>query len=129
MLTENITTIAEGSTIEGKMSFPGPAKIDGKVSGDIIAGQKLTIGKNAKVESVIYAKDAIISGHVEGKIHVSGQIEITSTGRFIGDLIQDEPALIIEKGGMFKGKSITSNNGDCPEKQKSKRTFRKTNNS
>ena len=126
MVTENITTISEGATIEGKMNFPGTVKIDGKVSGDIIANQKLTIGRNAKVESVIYAKDAIISGHVEGKIHVSGQIEITSTGRFIGDLIQDGSALIIEKGGMFKGKSITSENGDRLKKQTSKRFFRKT---
>ena len=40
-------------------------------------------------------------------MHVSGQIEITSTGRFIGNLIQDNALLAIEKGGLFKGKSIT----------------------
>ena len=129
MTAENITTISEGATIEGKMNFPGPVKIEGRVSGDIIADQKLTIGRNAKVESVIYAKDAVISGHLEGKIHISGQIEITSTGRFIGDIIQNGTALIIEKGGLFKGKSITGENGDILEKQKSKRFFRKADNS
>ncbi len=129
MAAENITTISEGATIQGKMIFPGPVKIEGMVSGDIIADQKITIGRNAKVESVIYAKDAVISGHVEGKIHVSGEIEITSTGRFIGDLIQNGPSLIIEKGGMFKGKSITGENGDRLEKQKSKRFFKKASNS
>jgi cytoskeletal protein CcmA (bactofilin family) len=129
MTVENITTISEGAMIHGKMSFPGPVKIDGRVSGDIIADQKLTIGKNAKVESVIYAKDAVISGYVEGKVHVSGQIEITSTGKLIGDLIQNGFALIIEKGGLFKGKSITDENGDRHQKKKSKRFFRKASNS
>ena len=34
-------------------------------------------------------------------------MEITSTGRFIGDLIQGKTLIIIEKGGCFIGKSIT----------------------
>lgn len=40
-------------------------------------------------------------------MHVSGQIEIKSTGKFIGDLIQDKALLVIEKGGLFKGNSLT----------------------
>ncbi|MBM3699803.1 MAG: polymer-forming cytoskeletal protein [Actinobacteria bacterium] len=129
MATESITTISEGAIIEGKLNFPGPVVIDGRVIGDITASQKLTIGKNAKVESVIYARDAVISGYVEGTMHVSGQIEITSTGKLIGELIQEAPALIIEKGGMFKGKSITGENDGSPEKKDEKKFFRKADNS
>ncbi len=51
-------------------------------------------------------EDAVISGYFKGDIHSSGQVEITSTGRFIGNLIQDKTLLTIEKGGLFKGKSI-----------------------
>jgi cytoskeletal protein CcmA (bactofilin family) len=42
-------------------------------------------------------------------MHASGQVEITSTGKFIGNLIQDNILLTIEKGGLFKGKSIANN--------------------
>ena len=107
MAAENITIISEGVKIEGKLNFPGSVKIGGEVIGDIKSDGTLTIGRNAKVESNVYTKDAVISGYFKGEMHVSGQIEITSTGRFIGNLIQDNALLAIEKGGLFKGKSIT----------------------
>ena len=106
MVGENITIISEGVKIEGKLNFPGSVKIDGEVIGDIKAEGTITIGRNAKVESNIQTKDAIISGYFKGEMHVSGQIEITSTGKFIGNLIQDNALLTIEKGGLFKGTSI-----------------------
>jgi len=107
MTAENISLISEGVKIDGKLNFAGSVKIDGEVIGDIKVEGTLTIGKNAKVESNIQTKDVVISGYFKGEMHVSGQIEITSTGKFIGDLIQDNALLIIEKGGLFKGKSIT----------------------
>jgi cytoskeletal protein CcmA (bactofilin family) len=106
MAAESISQISECVKIKGTLDFPCSVKIDGEVSGDIKVGGCLTIGKNAKVESYIHTKDAIILGYFEGKMHVSGQIEIKTTGKFIGDLIQDKELLIIEKGGLFKGKSI-----------------------
>ena len=110
MALKNITVITEGVKIEGKLDCPGSVQIDGEVVGDIKSEGTLTIGKNAKVESNIKTKDAIIAGYFKGDIKASGQVEITSTGRFIGDLIQDKTLLTIEKGGLFKGKSITVDN-------------------
>ena len=107
MAAKNITIISEGVKIEGKLNFPGSVKINGDVIGDIKVGGTLTIGRNAKVESNVQTKDAVISGHFKGEMHASGLVEITSTGRFIGNLIQDNAFLAIEKGGLFKGKSIT----------------------
>ena len=109
MVFENITIISEGVKIEGKLNFPGSVKIEREITGDIKSEGTLTIGRNGKVESNIQTKDAVISGYFEGEMHASGQVEITSTGRFIGNLIQKNILLTIEKGGLFKGKSITSN--------------------
>jgi cytoskeletal protein CcmA (bactofilin family) len=118
MVGENITIISEGVKIEGKLNFPGSVKIDGEVIGDIKVEGTMTIGKNAKVESNIQTKDAVILGYFKGEMHVSGQIEITSTGKFIGDLIQDKELLIIEKGGLFKGRSITDADKEKNKKKK-----------
>ena len=109
MLAENISLISGGVKIEGKFNFPDSVKIEGEVTGDINCGGVITIGRNAKVESKIKTKDALILGYYEGEMHASGQVEITSTGKFIGNLIQDNILLIIEKGGLFKGKSIINN--------------------
>ena len=112
MAAENITIISEGAKIDGKLYFPGSVEIFGEVAGDIKSEGTLTISKEAKVESNAETKDAIISGNFKGKMHVSGQIEIKSTGKFIGDLIQDKSLLVIEKGGLFKGNSLTEADED-----------------
>ena len=107
MIGENITKISEGAKIKGKLYFPGSVEIAGEVIGDIKCEGTLTVNREAKVESNVETKDAIISGNFKGKMHVSGQIEIKSTGKFIGDLIQNNLLLVIEKGGLFKGNSLT----------------------
>jgi cytoskeletal protein CcmA (bactofilin family) len=105
---KNVDIIAEGVKIEGTLNFPGSVQIDGEVVGDIKSGGTLTISENAKVESNIKTTDAVIAGYFKGDIRASGQVKIESTGRFIGDLIQGKTLLTIEKGGVFKGKSITT---------------------
>jgi cytoskeletal protein CcmA (bactofilin family) len=117
MIAENISLISGGVKIKGKLSFPGSVKVDGEVTGDINCEGAITIARNAKVESKIQTKDAIISGYYEGEMHASGQVEITSTGKFIGNLIQKDTLLTIEKGGLFKGKSIDVNDKKNIEKK------------
>jgi len=102
----SVSIISEGVKIEGKVHFPGSAKVDGIVIGDIISENILTIGKEGKVESNIKTKNAVISGKFEGEMSASGLVEITPTGKFIGKLTQNSAMLKIEKGGIFKGKSI-----------------------
>ncbi len=106
MVAQEITIISDDVKIDGKLSFARSAKIDGEVTGDVKSDETLTIGRNAKVVAKIKTKNAVVSGYFEGVMHASGQVEIKSTGKFIGDLIQVSSLLTIEKGGMFKGKSI-----------------------
>ncbi len=100
------TVIAEGVKIEGKLFVRGATRINGLVVGDIKSENVLTIGENGKVESNIKTKDAIISGSFKGKMTASGEVEITSSGKFIGDLIQKSGHFSINKGGLFNGKCI-----------------------
>ena len=104
-LSGSQTLIAEGARIEGKLYFPGSVKIEGEVSGDINTDNILTIGRGGKVQSSVRTKSAVISGYFTGDMHITESVEITSTGKFIGNLIQDRAQLAIEKGGIFKGKS------------------------
>ena len=99
------TLIAEGTRIEGKLYFPGAVKIEGEVSGEINTDNILTIGRSGNVKSNIKTKSAVISGYFTGDMHVTESVEITSTGKFFGNLVQDSAQLAIEKGGIFKGRS------------------------
>jgi cytoskeletal protein CcmA (bactofilin family) len=101
--------ISEGVKIEGNVHFPYPVEIDGIVIGDIISDDVLIIGREGKVESNIKVKNAVISGKFTGDMTASGTVTITTTGKFIGNLFQKGTMLAIEKGGLFRGKSVVSN--------------------
>jgi len=102
----NNNIIAEGVGIEGRIYSPRSIQIDGTVVGEVISKKELVIGKKGKVKANIKTKNAIIEGDVTGNVISSGEVRITSTGKMIGNIIQRNISLIIDDGGLFKGKNI-----------------------
>jgi hypothetical protein len=79
--------------------------------------------RTRKVKATVKTNNAIIAGSYNGEMIASGEVEITATGKFIGNLTQKDALLTIQKGGLFKGQSIISDNQDIfkieiPEKPK-----------
>jgi cytoskeletal protein CcmA (bactofilin family) len=110
--SKNITIIAEGVKVEGKINCPGSARIDGMVNGEITAENEIIIGKEGKVEANIRTNNAVIAGTYKGNMIASGEVEITPTGKFIGNLTQKDALLTIAKGGLFKGESLMGSSAD-----------------
>jgi cytoskeletal protein CcmA (bactofilin family) len=110
--SKTLTIIAEGVKIDGKIYSKGSTRIDGEVSGEIISENELIIGREGKVEANINTSNATIAGSFKGEMIVSGEIEITATGKFIGNLVQKDAQLTVAKGGLFKGQIIISENQD-----------------
>ncbi|MHB1346702.1 MAG: bactofilin family protein [Candidatus Humimicrobiaceae bacterium] len=105
---KTLTIIGEGVVIEGSLYSPGTTRVDGKVTGEIIAEKAIIIGKEGKVEAKVKTKDAMIAGSFVGNMVASGEVEISSTGKFTGNLIQKDALLTVERGGLFKGESMIS---------------------
>jgi cytoskeletal protein CcmA (bactofilin family) len=112
--SKTLTVVAEGVTIEGKINSPGSTRIDGTVKGDIISDKEVVIGKEGKVNAKVQTRNAVIAGSFNGEMTASGEVEISSTGKFIGNLTQKEALLTIAKGGLFKGESIISSGSSSP---------------
>jgi len=110
--SKNITIIAEGVKVEGKINCPGSARIDGTVNGEITIEKEIIIGKEGKVKANIRTKNVVIAGTYKGDMIASGEVEITATGKFIGNLTQKDALLTIAKGGLFKGESLIGSNDD-----------------
>ena len=105
--SKSVTVIGEDVLIEGKLHFKGSVRINGKVTGDIVSNDVITVGKFGNVESNIKTRDAVIAGNYKGDMVATGLIEIKSTGTFIGNITQKNgSSLMIEKGGVFKGRSV-----------------------
>ena len=111
-ISKTLTVIAEGVNVEGKIYSRGSTRIDGRVTGEIISEKELVIGKEGKVDASVKTTNAVISGNFKGEMIASGEVEITSTGRFVGNLTQKDALFTVAKGGLFKGESKISNNQD-----------------
>lgn len=88
---------------DGKFSFTGAARIDGKFSGEIFSSGTLIVGESALIRSQINVGDAIINGEVHGEVSAEHRIEIKSRGKLFGNI--QTPELVIEEGAIFKGDS------------------------
>lgn len=123
-LSKALTVIAEGVSIEGKIFSRGSTRIDGRVTGEIVSEKEFVVGKEGKVEASVKTTNAVIAGSFKGEMVAAGEVEITSTGRFVGNLIQKDALFTVSKGGLFKGESIISNDQEIfkisvPDKAKS----------
>src|SRR5216683_5567250 len=90
-----------GSKLSGKVSFEGPARIDGEVDGEINAKDALTIGETAVVTAQIRASSVTVAGKVSGDIIASNRIEIRPSAKVNGNLTA--PVLVVNEGALFEG--------------------------
>jgi cytoskeletal protein CcmA (bactofilin family) len=90
-----------GSKISGKISFEGPARIDGEVDGEINAKDSLVIGESAVVTAHIKAASVSVAGKVSGDIVATQRIEIRPSAKVSGNITA--PVLSIQEGALFEG--------------------------
>jgi cytoskeletal protein CcmA (bactofilin family) len=95
------TIIGKGSEFEGKLTFEGQVRIEGKFSGTITSKDQLIISDSAKVTAEIFAGTLVCSGTVEGNIKATGSVELKPPARVKGSI--ETPILIIERGVLFDG--------------------------
>ena len=93
--------LGRGSSVTGKLTFEGPAHIDGHVDGEIHAQDTLTIGEGAVVNAQIVGVSVIIHGRVTGDVTARKRLEIRAPGALIGNITT--PSLVIHEGVTFEG--------------------------
>lgn len=100
---ETIDTIIGPETkIEGTIHINGTARIDGQVSGNIIAENgTVIIGNEGYVEASIRASNLIINGEVHGNMYVLNALDLMPTGRLYGYVLTR--GLQIADGALFRG--------------------------
>jgi cytoskeletal protein CcmA (bactofilin family) len=90
-----------GAKVSGKLSFDGPARIDGEVDGEITAKESIAIGESAAVTAQIRAASVVVAGKVSGDIIATQRIEIRPSAKVIGNL--SAPVLVVHEGAQFEG--------------------------
>ncbi|NBD12811.1 MULTISPECIES: bactofilin BacM [Corallococcus] len=103
------TLLGKGSEFEGKLTFEGQVRIDGKFNGQIVTKDVLVIGDGARVQAEIQAGTVIINGTVEGNVRATQLIELKQPGRVKGNL--ETPSLSMDRGVIFEGSLKMENLG------------------
>jgi cytoskeletal protein CcmA (bactofilin family) len=89
------------TSFEGKMTFEGVFRLDGKFEGEIFESGRLIVGETAAVKGKIGVNTIIINGLVEGEVYAKERVEIDSAGKFYGNLFTH--TLVVKEGGILEG--------------------------
>ncbi|RKJ04864.1 polymer-forming cytoskeletal protein [bacterium D16-54] len=95
------TIIGDNSKVEGLLEASDPTRVDGLLQGKILSKSSVIVGEHGVVRGDINAAEILIAGTVYGNLKAEKRIELTETGRVLGDLITK--TLVIDEGASFKG--------------------------
>ena len=93
--------LGRGSEFEGKLTFEGTVRIDGKFTGTIVTNDVLVIGEGAKVNAEITCGTVIVHGEINGNVKAKSAVELHHPARMRGNI--ETPSLMVEKGVIFEG--------------------------
>jgi cytoskeletal protein CcmA (bactofilin family) len=111
---EVTTLLGRGSEFEGKLSFEGTVRIDGKLTGEIFSDDVLIIGEGADVKAEINVGSIVIEGNVQGNIIAKRSVEIHTPGKVRGNITT--PSLYVEKGVIFDGNCQMENSASAAQR-------------
>jgi len=94
--------IGKGLVLTGEITGSESLFIDGKVEGRInLPGNRVTVGRNGKVNASIVAREIVVLGKVRGNVSASDRVDIRAEGALTGDVACAR--ISIEDGAFFKG--------------------------
>ncbi len=95
------TMIGKGSTFKGTLEINGGIRIDGEIEGSISADGFILVGTSGVARAELKAKECLVSGCVEGDIHVQDQLELEKNARVKGNIVAR--TLRIHAGAVLNG--------------------------
>jgi len=95
------TYLDAGSVLTGELRFAGSVRLDGRVEGQIHAGQTVIVGEHAEIDASIEADTLEVYGTVVGDIRVARRTLLHKTARVEGEI--QTAGIVVEEGARFKG--------------------------
>jgi len=91
--------IVEGTVIKGDIISHADLRLDGKLTGNLIADGRIVIGPAGSVTGDIKCKTADIEGRFDGRIEVDELLSIKAKANITGEVITGK--LSVEPGAVF----------------------------
>ena len=93
--------LGAGTEYNGRLSFKGTVRVDGRFVGDIVSEGKLILGKDAYVEGTIRVNELVVHGILRGEVVVTKRTILHQTARIHANMAT--ALLIMEEGAELHG--------------------------
>jgi len=93
--------LGKGCIYEGKLTFEGRVRIDGKFTGEIFSNDTLEIGPDAEIEAQIDVAAVVIAGKVNGNINARARCDLRAPAQMTGNVTS--PVITMQEGVHFDG--------------------------
>lgn len=100
------TVLDAGASFEGLLTFRGAARVEGELSGRVVADGCLVIGPRGRVEAAIEVDELVVAGELRGDVVARRRVELLATGRVVGRL--RAPSFALAEGCVFDGQWETT---------------------
>lgn len=97
----NFSIVASDLVITGDLRSEGVIRVEGRVAGNVAAGQQVLVSKGGVVEGGLETREAVIAGTVLGPVIATERVEVQATAQIHGDIVA--PRLLIQEGGCING--------------------------
>ena len=103
-INKNETIISGNCIIDSNLTTEGNIIIFGKINGSVNVKGNVTIYETGVILGEVTADNVLLSGTVEGNIHCSNSLKLTSSAKLTGDAYVKK--FSSEEGCLFGGKCI-----------------------
>lgn len=102
----DLNLVGAGTVLEGKIRTPGSLRIEGKVVGEVMSQQNITVGNAGEVDGNLSARNVTIGGTVKGTIVALEKLVFQAKAVIKGDIRAAK--LVIDEGARFDGECVMS---------------------
>ena len=106
------TVLPAGCSVEGRLVCAGPTRVDGSVTGELVADSLLVVDRNSKVVANLNVRELIVRGRVTGDILATARITLDESAVVEGDI--ETPGITIAEGAEVRGKIDVRRDGPNP---------------
>jgi cytoskeletal protein CcmA (bactofilin family) len=95
--------LGAGTEFEGKLTFEGRVRIDGRLKGEIFGQELLILGPAAEVHANVEVGTLIVrGGALWGDVRAERLVELYAPARIYGDIVTAQ--IYMDKGVTFEGR-------------------------
>ncbi|MBI1803628.1 MAG: polymer-forming cytoskeletal protein [Ignavibacteriae bacterium] len=102
----DLNLIAAGTVFEGKLRTPGSIRVDGRIVGEVMATQNVSIGSGGDIDGNVSAKNITVGGKTNGTIIAQEKLILESSAVVRGDI--KAAKLVVNEGAVYDGRCSMS---------------------